>query len=788
MNVRPSVPLCVYLIFHPDSPEAPRLAEWVFRWLRFDGEGTMAGLPVYYRAALVGKPAQLTPKIEFAQATHNFLVPLVDDHLAVSDEWRAALAALLETPEGGAGKWFCHVLPVMLDRSFDQLGHLFGAYNPLRVFAPDDPAAPGPEAVAAVSKQAWQARVAARGPRLRRHLTEAMVRELRSARLRGYAESRGKEFVGERPLPERLRVFISHAKRDGEEIALRIRDELASVSQLVPWFDVNDLAAGHGAAYPMSEAAAGSSGGMIAVVTDAYSTRPWCRFEAECARRPRVRPAPPGADAGVVNAEPLLVEAQPIVVVHSSGGSWSRGVGPLAQVHRIGWSERPGLVAEVVDRLLMELLLAEVNRAVVDAFGSGGGPPSWPSCVFLNFIPDAWQLAELAWSQAGRIASFWGKEFVYPGHRLRPVEHEELRRVLQVAFSERARLSSLEAFVAGVHWRANGAASDGRLIGLSAGGVSRELYRHGIGEEHLDDLTVRLTRALLDEGFRVGYGGAIDLGALAGSRVNLTRALLASGEGWRSDRSFSLEASAAERSEQARHALANPPLVSFVRSADAGSVTTARRAEHLGLCEFRVVGSSAELGVADSADREAAALRELRKAMAEACAVRVLYGGKVHGFSGWLPGVAEELLACIEADKPYLIVGQFGGCARLLSDYLLERTGWPMELTYDQEVVSRAGQPGPRWGGSARRYRELRRVLASERKRVTGATARRALRGVPLEAWRAVAESSESATELIARVLSAIAQCKGTVARAGLGKEPEARKKESAKPPGRPKP
>jgi hypothetical protein len=61
---------------------------------------------------------------------------------------------------------------------------------------------------------------------------------------------------------------------------------------------------------------------------------------------------------------------------------------------------------------------------------------------------------------------------------------------------------------------------------------------------------------------------------------------------------------------------------------------------------------------------------------------RVVLGGKVEGFSGFLPGIFEESLVTLERGRPLFILGGFGGAAEVLARTLLNAgTEPPPELT-----------------------------------------------------------------------------------------------------------
>lgn len=67
----------------------------------------------------------------------------------------------------------------------------------------------------------------------------------------------------------------------------------------------------------------------------------------------------------------------------------------------------------------------------------------------------------------------------------------------------------------------------------------------------------------------------------------------------------------------------------------------------------------------DAADQQRA-LSAMRRYTAEIATARVVVGGKVAGFSGGMPGVAEEAASTLHAAKPLYVAGGFGGAATLV--------------------------------------------------------------------------------------------------------------------------
>ncbi len=63
-----------------------------------------------------------------------------------------------------------------------------------------------------------------------------------------------------------------------------------------------------------------------------------------------------------------------------------------------------------------------------------------------------------------------------------------------------------------------------------------------------------------------------------------------------------------------------------------------------------------------------AGLTAMRTAMRGDIRARVVLGGRVEGYKGAMPGIAEEACLSLEAGQPVFLVGGFGGCARDIAE------------------------------------------------------------------------------------------------------------------------
>lgn len=710
-------PTTVFILFHEKSEEGQWMADFLFRWLRLHretglrGDGTSVGLPVYYRSQLKKKKDgswSVDPPLEpEKEARHTVVVVMADDHLTTDERWQSALRILAdEIPQTGKDNPDHVILPVMLARSLDAL-HFFSNRDPLRVFDPKDPFPP-PD---------WEDHFLRRGRRLRRGLTEAMIRLLHGS------------------VDERLRVFISHAKADGVEVAMRLRDGLASVSKLQPWFDATDLPWGKNASDPMSLAAAQSTGGMIVVLSDAYPNRPWCRREAALARTPRLietKLRPAGKGRKPTGSVERLYEVQPTVIARVAGSDWTRIPPSITQAPMFGWPSRSSIpspseaeavaepsfaaivgglerkvershaslekaaLGEVVDRLLLELLLAKILQLRVlnppRPIESGVHP------IYLNFLPDAWtlqQIRDLEKPGSRRL------EFVYPGHGFLSMEREEIHETARSLFPPtRARRSPPKLIPLDALDEFDFDASElpeSLLVGLSAGGKEEDVRQAGIGMTHVDDLMVRITQRLLQEGHRVAYGGA-----LTNMKANLTKAVLEAASAFVAGNSFA-EVDGAENVPHGQNQrLDRPPVVNYAAWPYTKFITTEIRGRQLGLCGFELVEPLAfgekrkdDPSFPAAAEVEASeafwtseALTRMRAKMAEDCEARILFAGTTFGWAGGLPGIAEELLEAFrgKATRRILLIGGFGGCADHLVEFLIDKKApWPSEFGWEAQ-------------------------------------------------------------------------------------------------------
>jgi hypothetical protein len=399
-------PVSIYVVHHLKSTVATQLASDLFDWFRLSlmtENQSGAGLPVYFRRRIVD--ARLQPDISFKDSDLNIVVLLVDQEMVGDIDWRTALVRFAKKArvwnKEHFGKNRVQILPIAMHEGLYRIAEVYESFNPIRLLD-----------MALDQMTAF----------LRRAVTEAAARFVRAD--------------ASHTTPP-LNVFLSHAKRDGRPIAEYIRDSVRSFGQMVAWYDANDLPYGGEWKAKMINSAGTDTVAMVAIVTDTYPSRQWCRLEATEARTPK------RLNNRAINS-PGIWRVQPVVGIYNLGNQWTRPMPMLEGVPRIGWDpmEPRKITERLVDRLALEVMLGLVHRKVAVSIARRQTKPN--EYCYLTWVPDTWTLSKL------RQIMLKGKEdvakiryIVYPGYGLAKTEILELDSVVR-SFRKDTKLVSFE--------------------------------------------------------------------------------------------------------------------------------------------------------------------------------------------------------------------------------------------------------------------------------------------------------------------------------------------------------
>jgi hypothetical protein len=234
--------LVTYVAWHPHCQQAVRFARAIFTTLCSDPEVPASrgpGVPVRFRtSAPDGEPP---PGVPFGQAQHTAVFVLADDNLVADPVWRSYSSGLAASA------------------------------GPTDLMVPVTMTVPANLPPALAARQA--------------------------IRLNGLPEAQQATYLLNNvmhdicrlldPDAAQVRVFLSHAKKDGLEITTTIRRYLHEVARLDDFFDTTDVPDGARFAELLREQA-GCLPALLAIQTDTYASREWCRLEVLEAKRRHV--------------------------------------------------------------------------------------------------------------------------------------------------------------------------------------------------------------------------------------------------------------------------------------------------------------------------------------------------------------------------------------------------------------------------------------------------------------------------------------------------------------------
>lgn len=257
--------LVVYVAWHPGFPAGPSLAEALYDHFRrklFENVAGGTGLSVLYRSERATGAAAPLP-IGFDEGETAAVVVLFDSTFAGDSAYMSWLKQTAERAEArGLGS---RVFPIAMDASLTRSGMVEQA----------------------VRWDKWEGmEEGIRTRRLVSSLTYQFARMLRS-----YLERLRHPLDGEEALErylKKVQIFLSHSKRDddGERIAQEIRRALFDGDGLSSFFDVHDIAPGLRFDKVILNQVRASA--VVAIHTDSFSSREWCRREIIEAKRASV--------------------------------------------------------------------------------------------------------------------------------------------------------------------------------------------------------------------------------------------------------------------------------------------------------------------------------------------------------------------------------------------------------------------------------------------------------------------------------------------------------------------
>jgi len=417
-----------------------------------------------------------------------------------------------------------------------------------------------------------------------------------------------------------ITIFLSHTKLDLEHKPYVVKSLIEHLTVDHPekiWFDSGDISAGSRFKDAIDHGV--SNAALLVVLTDSYSSRSWCRREILLAKHYR----------------------RPVVVVDAVQEREIRSFPYAGNTPVIRWNGHP---QDVIDLLLLETLrhtyaeesLKKQMREGDDIF------PGSPELV--------------------TIVNRESKLVLYPDP---PLGSEELDVLEAVGIQVQTPLER--------HAIENNLRDRSLVVALSVS-EAEDIARYGLRKPHLDSVLLELSRYLLLAGIRLAYGGHLRADGYTVRLANLLHEPIIE----------------QLRGETPDDTALPAELITYIPwltptnvedEAKLGPLVEIRRCERPDdlnemLDPAFVAQPLYELPVDSPVHRFgwSRGLTEMRKRQTAEVDARIIVGGRIgqagEVYKGRMPGVLEEAILSIQAERPIYLVGAFGGCTRLIIDTL----------------------------------------------------------------------------------------------------------------------
>lgn len=416
----------------------------------------------------------------------------------------------------------------------------------------------------------------------------------------------------------KLKIFISHSKKDDNKIglqrALEFRDYIRSKTKLDSFFDANDILDGQDFENQIKSNAAGEMSLLVILNSNTYSEREWCQKEVLYAKRNKI----------------------PTIAVSLLDGEVKRSFPYISNIPYIRFNDNWGDVLA----LLLRTALDQNNQAKYLAnLRDELDEPVRNTFQILPFSPEAYSYVydELA------------SNVIYPEP---PLSKDELDVLTKIAGTDKQFFTPMQLLAQTVNL-------NGMNVAISVS-EAPDADVLGYGADMIKDLTIELSRHLLIAGAKMIYGGDLREGGY--TELFSDMSLQYKNYHGNVDRDTFFF----------RNYFAWPIHLNFTTETRLQYINSRVEPVFVDCPEEYSGDKSKPIAPVNNENSliYALSLLKMRKQMEEASNARVILGGKTFGFCGFMAGIIEEYIHAMEAGHPVYLLGGFGGAASLLASLI----------------------------------------------------------------------------------------------------------------------
>lgn len=255
-------PLNIYVVWHPDFEFGKTIAEELYTAFCRDFNNPLSrglNIPVYFRFTKLEDKKPLP--IEYDEAEKNAIVLLIDEHYFLDDELKAYTRQIVEQANDNN-----RVFPIKI---FDYAYNIKCGLERLqftdatKYFGED----------LNINKSTDQEKCI---NKIKTELLHDLSRLIWNFQEK--QDDKNSQRIG-----SPVKLFLSHAKKDGEDLALKFKRFIENNLKLDVFFDTVDIANGYEFDAQFEQEIPKSA--LVVFQTDEYSNREWCRREVLLAKK-----------------------------------------------------------------------------------------------------------------------------------------------------------------------------------------------------------------------------------------------------------------------------------------------------------------------------------------------------------------------------------------------------------------------------------------------------------------------------------------------------------------------
>lgn len=311
-------PLNLYVLWHPDFQDGKIFANNIYKAFCRNTESPLSrqiGIPTFFRSVSAENSSTPIP-IELEVAERNAFVLLIDENMFNDQGWERYIEELIDSTSASDRD---RIYPISLDKhAFHFCEDKLSKYQFISLEGIIDD-----EEMDKISRQ-------------KKELTSRLLHDL-SRQMMNQESVAESDRSGSSGIPEPpVKLFISHAKKDGLKVASQFRNYIHSETKLKTFFDANDIADGYNFEDEITRVIDGRTA-LVVFHTDEYSDREWCRIEVIHAKRIKT----------------------PIVVVYDISKGEKRSFPYMGNVPTIKWNDN---FADIIELTLYQVLNNRFNE------------------------------------------------------------------------------------------------------------------------------------------------------------------------------------------------------------------------------------------------------------------------------------------------------------------------------------------------------------------------------------------------------------------------------------------